>query len=816
MQRKPTPLSHPFHALFQRLVFSLALTVLSLSAWASDPLFHIQCPPDTTVDCNAELWDLSIYGNAWIFGYGDPQPAGPPVSTEYHLNSCNVGNIIRTWVAYDYGGNPFYCSQTITVTGGGTYADIHWPPDYTIHSCNPQTDPEDLPPPYDHPVIDGGGGSCAQLLTNHEDQVFDINPPACRKILRKWTIIDWCSYDPNSWDPQGIWQYTQIIKIKPENPPKLWCPSDTTISAGADCTGGYVQLPPAHGSSDCGAEVLISNNSPYAYSHGADASGMYPIGTTKVSFWADDKCGQTASCSMYVTVKDMKQPTPVCYYGISVSLMQMPDGYYMNLRPSFFNKGSFDNCTPKDELKMWVEPASVGCADLGATDVRLYVEDESGNVDYCNTVVYVQDNMGMCPPMDGDITGTIHTDKGNSLKEVKVSLMGTPAFAMTDAGGQYAFSSMAFGKSYTISPAYPMDDLQGVSALDLAALLKQILGIEKFTSPYQYIAADLDKSGRVSVNDLIALKELILKEYLGLHPETSWRFVDASYTFQNPQDPLAESFPESYQIQSLTEDMQALDFVGVKLGDINADATALTSGGLVLSRSNNAGIIIPDQTFSKGEKFEATVFVRDYQQLAAMQCAITLDPDALQLTGITPLQNDQGLDMIDRTADYHMVSILWYGAESLKSCQLCKMTFQAVDAGVLSSALHLATTAEALAYWSGSANPVGVDLEYGASPLDEGPVSETAPPAMHLGQNYPNPFGSSTIIPVDLPDNSGLQVTVFDVSGRELYTMHQDGIKGWQEIQLDFKELQMNGILLCRITSKFGSGTVRMILKTAL
>jgi hypothetical protein len=74
---------------------------------AGSPVFHIECPPDVTVNCNDELWDLSIYGNAVVYGYNGPEPAGPPISTEYHLNSCDVGTIVRTWVAYDYFGSPF-------------------------------------------------------------------------------------------------------------------------------------------------------------------------------------------------------------------------------------------------------------------------------------------------------------------------------------------------------------------------------------------------------------------------------------------------------------------------------------------------------------------------------------------------------------------------------------------------------------------------------------------------------------------------------------------------------------------------------------
>jgi len=809
MQRKSTPLSHPFHVLFRRILAIAVLGCAGVLVRAETPLFHIECPADVTVDCTAELWDLSMYGNAIVYGYSGPESAGPPISTEYNLNSCDVGTIVRTWVAYDYSGDPFYCSQTIYVTGSGGAVDIHWPPDYIIHACNPQTDPEDLPSPYDHPVI-YGGGSCTQLLTNHEDLVFDINPPACRKILRKWTIIDWCEYDPNSWDPSGIWQYTQIIKITPEHPPTLTCPADTIVSAGADCSGGYVQLPLAYGSSDCGSGVIITNYSPYAFSHGADASGNYPLGTTKVTFKADDGCGQTTTCNMYVTVKDLKKPTPICYYGVTVALMQMPDGFYMDLRPGFFDKGSFDNCTPKDKLKMWVDPPRVGCEDIGAREVRLYVEDESGNVQYCNTLVYVQDNMGMCPPSDGVIDGAIHSRSGDVLEEVKVSLSGTPTFDMTDETGFYAFTSVPFGQSYSVMPERDHDELTGVSALDMAILLKHILGVQRFTTPYQYIAGDIDRSGRVSVNDLVLLKDLIIQNHLGLQATTSWRFVDATYLFPDPLDPLTGGFPESYAIAALSSDMSALDFVGIKLGDLNDDAAHLVSGNGVLSRSAGVMLSMAEHLFTGDEIFDVAISIEQYAEIDAMEFALTYDDLVLELIRVQPLMQHPGLDIIDQTSESPVISTLWYGIEPLEKSHLFQLTFRARKAGALSEAVALTPGSRSLAYLYGSDQPAHLALSFGGVPETVIPATVVTP-AMRVGNNAPNPFGRTTVIPVELPEDGPLLVHLYDMDGRHILTRKYAGVAGWQEITLDASDIQVAGVVMCRIVSSFGNVTQRML-----
>jgi hypothetical protein len=515
---------------------------------------------------------------------------------------------------------------------------------------------------------------------------------------------------------------------------------------------------------------------------------------------------------MYITVKDLKKPTPICYYGISISLMQMPDGYYMNLRPSFFDKGSFDNCTPKSKLKMWVEPSRVDCDNIGANHVRVYVEDESGNVEYCNTVVYVQDNMGMCPPSDGVIDGSVQSRSGNMLEEVKVSLTGTPTFAMTDSSGHYAFSSVRFGQDYTIRPELPKDDLSGVSALDMAILLKHILGIQRLNSPYQFIAADVDKSGRVSVNDLVVLKSLILQNHLVVDATTSWRFVDASYRFPDPFDPLTNGFPEMYQIPSLTSDMTALDFIGVKLGDLNDDAVHLTSGQPILSRGAGVAIELTDNAFKSGDVFDIVVSTGQYQDIEAMEFALSFDKDILDVVSIVSQQQAQGLDVIDESKDHHMISSLWYGVKSLESRQLFVVKVKASRDGNVAESVKMASAARSQAYQHGTDLVSEITLSFGGTHSDL-PDTKTTP-EMRIGQNTPNPFSNETIVPVELPEDGPVWIRLFDLAGRQLMSIEYAGVAGWQEIKLDAQDIPARGVVLCQVISSHGNVTLRMVVNT--
>ena len=798
----------------------MLFVILTFTIQASDEIvFHIECPPDVTVACDAEVWDLSIYGNATVFGYGSPTSAGPPESEVYNLNSCGSGTIVRTWVAYDYSGTAFYCSQTIYVgTGGYGSVGIIWPDDYYIHSCSPQTHPNQLPPPYDFPQVDDYGNTCVQIMMNYEDLEFNLNPPACKKILRKWTVIDWCQYDPNAYNPSGIWQHTQIIKVLPENPPIIYCPSDTTVTAGGDCTGGHVSLNIAMGSSDCGAGVTITNHSPYAYSNGADASGFYPLGTTKVIFTADDGCGGNSTCSMYVTVQDMKKPTPVCYYGISIALMQMPDGYYMDLRPDFFNKGSFDNCTPAQYLTYSVEPSRVTCADIGTIPVQMFVTDGSGNSAYCNTIVHVQDNMEICPDNDGIVQGIVHTMSGAMMPDVSVTLQGMSASEMTNGSGEYSFEEVPFGNAYTVMPETSASDMTGITTIDLVVLLKHILGIESLHDPLFYLAADLDGSSYVSVADLLILKEMIIRNHHEVPTATSWRFIDDNYVFNDPNDPLSSAVPDGYVIGSLSGDMIDLNFTGIKMGDLSGDAVVEDGAISVESRSAGVQLIAENIAFNAGEAVEVPLTMQNLQGTTAVQFALKADIGLirdLQVSAGDMPGTDSKSFGLEKLHSGHL-SFMWFdiAPTSITSSEVMVLRFIAKQSGTLADVLRIDDQAMLSVSYDAAYNENGVSLGFGqpgSLPVD--PALADTQERLIVGKNYPNPFTGVTTIPITLMEDQPVEIAVYNLEGKLLFHRELGGVAGAQEIRLkSHSDLNhAEGVLICRISTRDETKTVRML-----
>ena len=116
----------------------------------------------------------------------------------------------------------------------------------------------------------------------------------------------------------------------------------------------------------------------------------------------------------------------------------------------------------------------------------------------------------------------------------------------TNQDGYYAFENMPMGGAYQIVPTKNDDPLNGVSTLDLILIQRHLLGISPLHSPYQYVAADIDKSKNINGVDLIELRKLILGIYNEFPQNDSWRFIDEDFKFSNKEDPWVVPMPELY------------------------------------------------------------------------------------------------------------------------------------------------------------------------------------------------------------------------------------------------------------------------------
>ena len=173
---------------------------------------------------------------------------------------------------------------------------------------------------------------------------------------------------------------------------------------------------------------------------------------------------------------------------------------------------------------------------------------------------------------DSLLTGSVLTHNNQPISGVQISLYADSVLVqtrLTDEQGRYSF---AYDTSVTVyrlkaEKLTTEDKYVGVTTFDVSRTSKHILGIELFTSPVQFMAADVDRNGEIDAADVVNIRNFILRKQ-PLLPSGVWRFIDKAYTFTNLANPLAETI--AADIIVIKGSLQRnTDFLGVKMGDVN-------------------------------------------------------------------------------------------------------------------------------------------------------------------------------------------------------------------------------------------------------
>lgn len=581
---------------------------------------QITCPSNVTLQCTDDLKNLQLTGQPVV---SDNCMVDTVFYTDARqLNACRVGWVDRTWTVKDKSGLTRTCTQRITVTDNATL-NVFFPADYTSTVCGADTSAAIT----GRPTWTGQG--CKLVAAAYTDVVFPISGKACWKILRTWQVVDWCVYVAGQ--TQGLYTKVQTIEIKDITPPVITCPGNVTINLTSDnCSAGAPAVIPAATATDCSTQLTFWHNSTFANQPGSNASGTYPMGTTQVRFSVTDGCGNTASCLTRITVIDAKPPVAKCHAGLAVSV---PASGSVDLLPGWINLGSHDNCTSTQDLKYQVIPAAVTCADLGQKPALLIVTDAQGNTAQCVTQVSVQNNEGGCPV--ADVGGILRLGGTKALPGTKVYVQGPRRDSViTGADGKFLLQYLPQGGPYTFTPNRNTAYDNGVTALDLVLISKDILGVIPFDSPYKLIAADVNNNKRVTGTDIVEIRKLILRYTNKFNLVNSWRFIDAAHTFSNPRNPWATNIPESITVSSLNGNLSNLNFVAVKMGDVNFSADPNRLQSEADARTEDAvEIMADDQEVQAGEMVSVPFYAETTEQIEAFQCGLTWDEKALEFTG---------------------------------------------------------------------------------------------------------------------------------------------------------------------------------------
>ncbi len=765
----------------------------------------ISCPSTVTLTCGDDFSNTNITGVPTVADncgidtlyFNDTQ----------NINDCGTGTVSRVWTVTDISGHSTTCVQNLIIEDN-TPVTVSFPLDYNTSVCGTiSADPSVA----GMPVITGD--DCESVDFTHTDNVFDIAAPACYTILRNWVVVDWCTYVPNSGSLEGYYTHTQVITISDSEAPSLTVPAGmVAANMSLTCGSDYVAVESAT-AIDCNPNVVITNDSPYAFSGGADASGNYPIGEYNIKFTANDECGNVSTATMNLTVVDGLSPSAFCLSDLAISLNS--DGEF-TLLPQMIDAGSSDNCTATADLILTVSPSSFDCTHVGDQSVTLTVKDETGNTSTCTTIVNVQDNQFACGQNDFELSGLIMTAQGIPMGNMEMQIInGDTTSVFTDEGGTYTYDQAEGNNSYQLRPYKNSYCGNGVSSWDLVLISKHILGLSPFNDPLKIIAADVNRSGGVSTFDMVHLKKLILNLDTAFTSNTSWRFIDADFVFPNPSAPFSSYFPETRFIETLTGDVANLDFMGVKVGDVNGNANPNLFSA-VESRTEREELVfeMEEQILEAEEMVEVVFRAKTSAALKAYQFTIELDTQLLDFVEVIPSNDlrqsrvgadDFGLSHLSRG----LITTQWintYDEILGEETEFFRLRCTAKAAGLLSKAItiHSGLT-EAIAYEGEDVEDVeelNVVNRFTGEGATEKPANESKETKSSILNNYPNPFKSHTTLVIDLEKADVGTIVLVDQKGREWKRITLNLHKGRNEVYLDRDDLPNTGTYFCQLQLK--------------
>lgn len=417
-----------------------------------------------------------------------------------------------------------------------------------------------------------------------------------------------------------------------------------------------------------------------------------------------------------------------------------------------------------------------------------------------------------------DISGTLLSLEGESVADVEVNISATDDSFATEIMSNETGFSLAEAPTcavYEITPGKNINHKNGVTTADLVKIRRHILDIEPFESPYKIIAADANNSGSIATSDLVEIRKLILNVSEEFANNTSWRFVDAAYAFPNAENPWEEDFPESVVTANLQDNLADVNFVAVKIGDVNdsVNPNNLQDEGEERDDAEPFVFSINDEMLTAGARHTVRFTASDIADVAGFQFTLNYDTEYLEFVqlsgGALP---DFGVQSFYVMPAAGAVTLSWNSDKDFDpTAELFNVTFKAKK-GVkkICEVLTLNsryTRAEAYTRDGGDIKDMAVLFNCMNGPM-------LVHNKFELYQNIPNPVAERTEIGFYLPAAGEARLTVTDASGRVLYTKNGDFAKGMNTVNLERSELNAAaGTVFYSVESAAGKAGKGMILR---
>ncbi|MBK8626742.1 MAG: T9SS type A sorting domain-containing protein [Saprospiraceae bacterium] len=847
----------------------------------------ITCPAPILISCGADT-SANVLGK--------PIYSAAPISTPYYsdncldlkltwqnrgtISECGQGIITRTFTVTDKAGNKTSCEQIITVRNTTPYnGPVLYvsPSPYANGLTWKNLEPRSMtgcmtsdinPANTGEPEL--GNGACSLVAKNYEDQIVPFVDGVCFKILRKWTVIDWCKFSPNT-DINGdlyptvpvlgvnMWTYIQTIAVSETDAPVLQnCSKGDTETTAENCTA---QVELINTAQDCTPNEKLrwtytidtynDGIGPFINGSSNNASGNYPVGLHNISWTVEDMCGNQSTCSHTFRVVDKKKPTPYCISELSTVIM--PTVGQVELWAKDFDKGSSDNCPVtgcglKFTFNGFKPPVTISevLFDVNGNIAGSWPTTNATLLDLYANGIYQRWLPSTCS------SAKLYTcdDLGSNTENMSV----------WDAGGNTDFCTVKLfvQANGTSCPGYRIagnigteynNMVSNVSLLlsndvnnESVAVVSDVNGYFEFNAitpgtSYTIIPEkDTDHLNGVSTLDLV----IIQRHILGLSDlDSPYKFkaADINNDKKITASDLVElrklilgvfnKYPKntSWRFVDKAEKINvngdvffANEYVRhdtINTAMMQSNFVAIKVGDVNGSASVNAQNISLEQRAS--QKLTLSTFDQSFKKGESLKIPILAD----NFTNISGAQWTLNYDVSNLVYKNIEPGALDLTAENINVVD-GKIAFSWNDIEVLS--MEPNTVLFTLEFMTQDAGNISSSLSLSsdiakaeaytrnleAIQMDL-QIRNSNLDVFALEQNNPNPFTTTTTISFTLPEDGHATVNIFDITGKVLKSINGQFAKGKNELMLSAEDFNAQGVMFYELESKGRKATKKMI-----
>jgi hypothetical protein len=311
------------------------------------------------------------------------------------------------------------------------------------------------------------------------------------------------------------------------------------------------------------------------------------------------------------------------------------------------------------------------------------------------------------------------------------------------------------------------------------------------------VAADVNKDGAVNIADVAILNRIVLEMINEFPNNTSYRFLPKKLEISS--NPLKVDWPGYIDMSEPNLDYKSLDFVSIKVGDVNNSALALNSE---LESRDVQTLSIPDTFLSFKSNMNIPVKYTGTEKITALTMKIKYDKRIIKFVKIEST-NMPGFGAQHYNEKDGAIIISYdhpQGLDFSPTDVLMNIVFD----NVTSMGLSKLDVSDVL-FLNKNFAEIAVTAKNGSINY----VNSLVPhlPSTARVHSYPNPFNEVWNIDIQLTTPDKIKLEIMDIAGRLLKEITSNQISNTHRIQIN--DLDYHGLVHAKITSNKETFTFR-------